>query len=433
MALYSNEAEVEILSACMSDKEVLAEITEQMTPEDFFVPTNTLIYSKIVALYSHSKDVSAISIYETMANNKDSVSLHDLLQISSSTASPKAYQTYVDIIKDFSNKRKIQTVCRDVMRDIETKPSKKLLEEMGGEIFTIGDKKSKQSVVNDETLMGKTLTYVQTALNTKGEGVGMRTGWKTFDTAIGGFERGNMVVIAGRTSMGKTAFTLQLMEKLALKNYRSLLFELEMTEIELGLRRLASNSNLNMLKIRAGNIGEEEILKLMAEADRSAREDKILTDTTASISLLEIRNRVRRAKASPEGLDFVIVDHIGLMKGEKGENRNLEISSITAGLKALAKEYDITVVVLWQLSRDIERRTDKRPTLSDLRDSGAGEQDSDIVIFMYRDAYYSRDQEIKEQDLQELEVIIGKNRNGKTGTILFDYSMKTQRIWEAEQ
>lgn len=429
--LYSNEAEKEILAAAMSDKETVPEIVELVKVSDFQNPKNQLIYSKIMALYTAGQDISPISVYTALQGSNGEVGLSDLTEIQGSTASPKAFKTYAKIVTDYAKKRAIRTICERTLAEIETAPSDRIAEKLSGDIYELSKETAKQTIESDSSLMMKTLDYIQLACDTKGEGVGMKTGWKVFDAAVGGFEKGSLTIIGGRPGSGKTAFTLALADKLGKKGYRSLIAEMEMTFEMLGVRRTAAKALVSMTKIKAGKVTPEEMKLLTDAANEIACEDMILTDITPSQTLAEIRNKVRRIKQSSQ-LDFLFIDHMTLMDHGDGDNQHLKLSATLKGFRAIAKEYGIAVVILWQLNRSLEQRGDKRPMLADLRDSGSAEEDSDLILFMYRDAYYSRDEAIREQDHQELEVILGKNRNGKVGTLKFDFSMRTQYIAEPE-
>ena len=429
--LYSNESEVELLGAMLKDNEVIPEVIETLSVDDFYVPKNKLIYSKATALYKESKAVDAITVYEAMSSTE--VSLSDLLALSKISASPNAHQTYSMIVKDFSNKRKLRDLCERTLAEIATRPADKTASLLSGEIYKMSEEKIKQTTKSDMELMTEAMEYIAKAKETKGQSVGMRTGWKMLDMATNGIEKGSLNIIAARPAAGKTSVMLALAERFASKGYKCLIFEQEMTETSLALRRLAAKSNTSFQKIKKGSITDEEFAVILHKADMLAENNRIFTDCSPAISLTEIRNRVRKIKQT-HGLDIVFVDHIGLMKSEeKAESRTREISIFSKGLKAIAAEYQVAMIVLSQLNREVEKRLSKRPMLSDLSESGSLEQDSDIVIGLYRESYYDQEKkDIQQKGVEEMEFILLKNRDGASGTITMHFDARTQLITEPE-
>jgi len=428
----SIQAEQEILGSIMTDNEIIPELAEKLKPEDFFFDKHQLIYTKILGLYKNSQQVTAITLYETLQGS--GIELSDLLELRDTTPSVSAYKTYLNIIKDYKKKRDIRDICEAALNDLNTVSSTKVSSVLTERLFEITTEKATQSIVNSNTLMEKTLNFIDLAYRTKGEGVGLRTGWEQFDMATNGLAKGNFVIIGARPSMGKTAFALELIQMLARKNHSCLIFEQEMTEEELGVRVLSANTRTSVQKVYKGMIEEVEMDHILSESEKISLLNKIYVDCTPSISLLEVRNRVRRLKQQ-SSLDVVVVDHISLMApSDHKKDTNTQITEISKGLKAIAKEYDVVVVALSQLNRGVESRNEKRPRLSDLRESGSLEQDADLVMLLYRDNYYNDDPlPIHDYRPELLEVNIAKARNGKKGVILFDYDMRTQLIEEHKQ
>lgn len=428
----SIQAEQEILGSIMTDNEIIPELAEKLKPEDFFFDKHQLIYTKILGLYKNSQQVTAITLYETLQGS--GIELSDLLELRDTTPSVSAYKTYLNIIKDYKKKRDIRDICEAALNDLNTVSSTKVSSVLTERLFETTTEKATQSIVNSNTLMEKTLNFIDLAYRTKGEGVGLRTGWEQFDMATNGLAKGNLVIIGARPSMGKTAFALELIQMLARKNHSCLIFEQEMTEEELGVRVLSANTRTSVQKVYKGMIEEVEMDHILSESEKISLLNKIYVDCTPSISLLEVRNRVRRLKQQ-SSLDVVVVDHISLMApSDHKKDTNTQITEISKGLKAIAKEYDVVVVALSQLNRGVESRNEKRPRLSDLRESGSLEQDADLVMLLYRDNYYNDDPlPIHDYRPELLEVNIAKARNGKKGVILFDYDMRTQLIEEHKQ
>lgn len=427
--LYSAESESELLGAMLKDSEVIPEVIEMLSVDDFFVAKNKLIFSNISKLYKGLKTVDAITVYESMTGSE--VTLTEILELSKISASPTAYQTYSTVIKDFSNKRKLKALCEKTLTEIDNRTADKTASLLSSEIYKLAEDKIKQTTKTDEELMLDVMQYIAKAKETKGESVGLKTGWKMLDTATNGFEKGTLNFIAARPAVGKTSVMLAIAERFAANNYKCLILEQEMTETSLALRRLAAKSNTSFQKIKKGNITDEEFADILNKADILSANNRIFTDCTSAITLTEVRNRVRKIKQT-HGLDIVFLDHIGLMKSEeKAESRTREISVFAKGLKSIAMEYDVVVIALAQLNREVERRAVKRPMLSDLNESGSLEQDSDVVIGLYREDYYDQDKKTTTQRTSEdLELIILKNRDGASGSITMNFDTRTQRITE---
>ena len=427
--LYSAESESELLGAMLKDSEVIPEVIEMLTVDDFFVGKNKLIYSNISKLYKGLKTVDAITVYESMTGSE--VTLTEILELSKISASPTAYQTYSTVIKDFSNKRKLKALCEKTLTEIDNRTADKTASLLSSEIYKLSEDRIKQTTKSDLDLMSEVIKYIADAKETKGQSVGMRTGWKMLDTATNGFEKGSLNFIAARPAMGKTSVMLALTERFAIGKYNCLIFEQEMSETSLALRRLAAKSNTSFQKIKKGLITDEEFAVLVNKADILAENNRIFTDCSSAVTLTEIRNRVRKVKQQ-NGLDIVFVDHIGLMKSEeKAENRTREISVFSKGLKAIAKEYDVAMIVLTQLNRSVEQRANKRPMLSEIMDSDSASQDADIVIGLYRENYYDQEKtDTTKNEVEELELILLKNRDGASGTIVMNFDTRTQLISE---
>ena len=424
---YSIQAEQEILGALLQDNEIIPDIAENLQPGDFSQIKHQLLYTKVLAMYTQSKEVTPITLYEAVGSAD--IQLSDVLALTNTTPSVKAYKTYIGIIKDYKKKRDITALCKTTLDDLKTQSSVKTTEIMTEKLYEITAEKTSGAMINSESLMSKTLDFIDMAYQTKGEGVGIRTEWESFDKATNGLSKGDLILIGARPSMGKTAFALALMQKIADKGHKTVIFEQEMTEEQLGLRMIASNTKTSVQKVYKGMVSTEEMQLLMKESDRISREKRIFVDCTPAITLLELRNKIRKLKQQQD-IEVIIVDHLGLMTpSDANKNTTTQITEISKGLKAIAKEYNVVMIALSQLSRGVEQRNDKRPKMSDLRDSGSLEQDSDLILLLYRDGYYSSET-TKYGEYEELEVNIAKARNGKCGTLMMDFDLSTQEIRE---
>lgn len=300
--------------------------------------------------------------------------------------------------------------------------AKQIVNEFENSILDIDNEKN--NLINSSELMCKTMDYIEKNYQNGGGYIGMECGIKTIDDATDGFIKKDLVILAGRPSMGKTFLALQIANGLAKKN-KVALFELEMSEEALGVRQLSSKCKINGVKIRRGDLNDTE-WGLVGKSANLISQNNLWVDTSSSQSIYEIKSKCKKMKLR-YGLDCVIVDHIGLLSSGKKmnqENRNLIIGEITRQAKIMAKALDVNVILLSQLSRAVEQRADKRPIMSDLRESGNIEQDADLIMFVYRDEYYNADTEFK----NTMELIIGKQRNGKTGGLKLYCNLETQTI-----
>lgn len=424
---FSIEVEKELIGSMLRDNSIVPDVAENVAIDDFYLAKHKLIYSKILALYKNSKDINPVTLYEAMQGTNEPLS--EVLQYGDIVASTAAYRSYIGIVKDYKKKRDIAEFCNNALAQLASTPSTKVATELTEQLFDLNKEKSQQTVLDASGLMLTTLQYAEESLRTGGASVGMKTGWDRFDYATNGFAKGDLIILGGRPSMGKTAFVLEIMQRLASKGHGCVLFEQEMSAEKLGIRVLSSNTGVKAQRIYKGTIEDEDLHAMMIEADRLSKQDRIFIDPTPRVSLLHIRNKVRQLKIQ-KNIDVVIVDHIGLMEpSDSNKNTNAQISEISMGLKAIAKEYDVAVIVLSQLSREVERRVDKRPLLSDLRDSGSLEQDADMVFLIYRDSYYNPEAPVR-NGVHEVEIDIAKSRDGKVGMMPFDFNMDTQRFKE---
>lgn len=425
----SIQAEQELLGAILQDNEIIPEVAERIEVSDFFSPFHQLVYGKVLSLYKSSKQVTAITLYESLQGTETQLS--ELLALRDTTPSVQAYKTYVDIVKDYSKKRTIHKLCTDTMEELKKTSASKVSGELTERLYELSWDKATNGIAEPEEIMQKTLEYVEMAYKTKGEGFGMRTGWNDFDFATNGLAKGDLILIGARPSMGKTAFSLALLDRLAMKNYKVALFEMEMSLEQLGIRLLCARTRTGVQRVLKGMIEEIEMMHLVSEADKIVNKSNLFIDASPALTLLELRNKVRKLKQLHD-IDVVFVDHLGLMTpSNASKGTNDQISEISKGLKAIAKDYDVAMVALSQLNRGVESRQDKRPKLSDLRDSGSLEQDADMVMLLYRDNYYNDEPTPVHQSYPEdLEVNIAKARNGRRGSIYFKFDLQTQRIEE---
>lgn len=418
------QVEVEILGGIMQNPNMLTEVLESVTFEDFYIKRHVVIFEGLCRLFAEGKDINITMLIDAIGreNLKDVGGVTYITELATSGLLINP-EKYIEILKNCSYRRKAIKAMQKYMNkfyDDNENPNK-----LSGELINllVDSSTVHSSILNDTKLLTLTVEEIEKRYKNGGQISGMETGFINFDRATNGLKKGELVVIGGRPSMGKTLMALNIGDKLAEKGYCVGLMELEMTPESLGFRRLAYNSNTETQKLQTGKLNDEEFYKVVAAFNRLAKNDKVFTDCSSYQSILTIKAKAKAIKQS-HGLDCFIVDHLTLMDIPSKNNRSQEIGDVTRALKLLAKELDINVILVCQLSRAVELRSNKRPIMSDLRESGNIEQDADLIVFAYRDEYYYPDTEEK----NIIEWIISKQRNGRTGTLKFRYLDKLQKI-----
>lgn len=421
----SLQAEVEILGRIILDEKTFFRVNELIKPDDFYLPRNKAVYKAMVACEREGKPIEPGILAEYL--KKEGVGVADLMEISSKVASTSHIRHYAEILVENSKKRRFLDVMKRSQERLDNDQFTEVAQWISSELYKIDETSNANNCVDREQLMEQVLNYIQRGIETNGESIGMKTGWKTLDTALTGFKKGDLVVIGARPSVGKTAFVLNLTDKLS-ANYKVLFLELEMTAVKLGMREVAAKGHIPMSRLFSPHtLTEGELAKVMQAVTTIAAKGNVVFNDKQGSSLEYIRNQIRNQKYS-RGVDVVVVDHIGLIPQRKGfSNKNDWLGEVSSTLKALAKEFDVCVIALSQLSRGVEYRTEKKPQLSDLRDSGNIEQDADVVLMLYRAGYYNKD---KKPEIEALKILVEKNRDGKTGSLNMAVNLKTQLVTE---
>lgn len=416
--------EQELLSGILNNSSILPEIINEVEVQDFYIYAHRIIYTSICTLFAEGKEMNLSQLIEAIGkDNLDSIGgVTYLTELIINVVNIRAKE-HISILKDKSFRRKVINMFSKVIDDMYNDRTKALNIVQKSVDFVINENQSSSSICKDEELLEKTIDEIEERVKSGGEIPGMKTGLRAFDRNIGGLQKGELNIIAGRPSIGKTLFALNLADGLGENSYKTLLCELEMTEKAIGMRRLSYNSHVEVEKMKFGKLSEDEIKKIFDATHLLSKRNNMFTDCTPEQSLFTIRAKAKSIKHL-HGLDVIIIDHLNLMNICKRETRDLAIGEVTRGLKSLAKELDVCIILICQLSRAVEQRNDKRPMLSDLRESGNIEQDADMVMFLYRDEYYNK--YTKEPGI--MECIIGKHRNGRIGTIKFDYNDKFQCV-----
>ncbi|MGI9590305.1 MAG: replicative DNA helicase [Myxococcota bacterium] len=429
------ETEKAVLSALLRDNRAVHSVLNEVRPEDFYHPAHQQLYHAMLALQDANQPVDL----HTLANHLNEQKLLDavggavyLAELFDYEATAANVVHHARIVREKAIKRTLISVATEIVETgyDESEHADRLLDQAESKIFDISRAKSKQTFTSLHEEMDDAIDYVEMLMDKGGELTGVPTGYKDLDEMTGGLQAGELVIIAARPSMGKTALTLNIARNTALDHAKKVaFFSLEMTKRALALRLLSSEARVDMSSFRRGFGSHSEHQKLVSKAGQLA-EAPIWIDDSGMVTILEIKAKCRRL-ASERGLDLVVVDYLQLAHGDNPTPRkDLEIAEISHGLKALAKELDIPVIALSQLNRGPEQRDPdkRRPNMGDLRESGAIEQDADLIAFIYRDEVYNPNEE--NRGLAEL--IIAKQRNGPTGTVRLQFEGRFARFGNLE-
>ena len=416
---YSLEAEQAVIGAMISDKDAIVTATELLTAEDFYGKQNGIIFDAIVELYDRGNVPDVIPLQNKLKEKgiPDEINNVEYLGGLVADTNSSLIRDFCNIVIEKSTLRKLIKINEEIANSCyEGKQDFKiLLEQTEKKVFDlIQSRKMSTHMPIDEVVM-QALARIEAASQSSGNVTGVPTGFLDLDYKLAGLHASNLVLIAARPAMGKTAFVLNIAEYVALRqNMAVAIFSLEMGEVELVNRLLSLESNVNSGNIRTGNLSDDEWEKLVRSAGEIG-DSNLIIDAPPSLTVSELRSKCRKYKIEKD-IKLIIIDYLQLMKGSNraaSESRQQEISEISRSLKSLARELDIPIIALSQLSRAVEQRPDKRPMLSDLRESGAIEQDADVVMFIYRDDYYNKDS--KERGIAEIN--IAKQRSGPTGVV----------------
>ncbi len=439
------EAEQSVIGSILLNNEIFDEINLLVTSKNFFDPMHQKIFSAIEKLIYSGMLANPITLKNYFENEKDELNIPNyLVKITKFSTSSRQAIEYSKLIYDLYVKRELIKISENIidtakLNDLDN-DGKSIIENFEKSLFDLAEKGSfSSSLVKFDEAMKMTIEMASNAYKNEEGIVGVPTGLTDLDDRLGGLHKSDLLIIAGRPSMGKTALATNIAFNAAKKIQNDgrkstiAFFSLEMSSEQLSTRILAEQSRIKSNDIRRGKISEEQFDKFI-ETSKNISELPLYVDETPAISIAALSNRARRIKRL-YGLDMVVVDYIQLMRASNfREGRVQEISEITQGLKALAKELSVPVLALSQLSRAVEQRDDKKPQLSDLRESGSIEQDADVVMFVYREAYYLQGKEprpatvehaewqAKMSDISHLaEIIIGKQRHGPTGNVMLEF------------
>jgi replicative DNA helicase len=423
---HSVDAEKAVLGAILRDPDSLNLVADRLTAEHFYLDAHQQIYAGMLELYNQNEPTDILTVAEKLRRlpgDHEYLGPAYLVELTESAPVSRNVVYYADVVRDYFYLRRIIDACQTTVKKALAYDGKVsgFIEDIEKEFIEIANQQDKDGISTTHEVLDRTIQEIETRLNNDGQMTGVPSGFIDLDRITGGWQKSDLDIIAARPGMGKTAFALNVVVNAVRAGKATVVFTLEMSKTQLMERIIASEARIDSSKMRKGDLNEEEQDRLMHGIRTIGKMPAMLgIDETPGINLMELRSRCRRFKKE-HGLDLVVVDYLQLMGPsgtKKYESREREISEISGGLKALAKELQIPVIALAQLNRGVEGRPDKVPKLSDLRESGSMEQDADMILFLYRDEYYNPNSE----DAGKALVRIAKNRHGSLEDIYLAFA-----------
>ncbi len=432
---HSADAERGVLGSILLDKDGIFQVSHLLIPDDFYDPAHAFVYESMLELFTRNRPIDLITVRESLDDKKHlewiggNIFLADLT--SSVFTSANIFQ-YAQIVKNKSVLRRLIKAGNEIMLYgyDEATETTSLLEKSEKSLFTV-----------TQTFIQNKLVPIKDILNARYEEFAaiaadpsltqknsVSSGYVSFDEKLWGFKRGDLIIVAARPSMGKTAIAMNFAQNVGQKGKNVAIFSLEMSKEQLTDRMIAATMAVDSWKLQKGKLSEEEFARMGDALEKLSQAKIYIDDSPAGAGILELKSKARRLKME-SWLDLIVIDYLQLMSSGNSMNRVQEVSEISRGLKSLARELDVPVVALSQLSRALEARPDKRPMMSDLRESGSIEQDADIILMLYRDDYYNEFSEIPGMT----SVFIRKNRNGPTGQVDLKFEKQHQKFYEIEK
>lgn len=428
-------AEKELLSMIFLKNDLMTELITQLKPTDLYSSTHIMIYNKLMQMYSNNIPIDMSTLSNSLSQEaKESIGgITYIAELATTAVSTTKFKFLLKLVKDLSNRRQIIRSCINAISEayIKDNEPKTVIDTLETSFINMNDY-DQEGTVNSEQLMETTLNAIEKGYNEGGKITGISTGYKNLDSAMNGLVKQDLILIAARPSMGKTALIANILSNVP-KESKILMHELEMSKEKIGIRLLAAKSLRNPQDLARGNINDKDFEILGKKCNEISLKDNLYLNCKAGLTFGEIRAEAKKIKLK-FGLDILVVDHIGKIKPDNFKaSRNDQLGQISEGLKSLAKDLDICVVALSQLSRACESRPDKHPQLSDLRDSGNLEQDADTILFLYRDDYYAEREDRESKKPNILEIMVSKNRDGQCGMMELYYKTEYQLIIEKEK
>jgi replicative DNA helicase len=450
-APYSEEAEKAVLSAMLLDHKAITTAVMNLKEQSFYIDKHRYLFNAILSIFNENNTVEFLSVINQLDKDKnlEIVSKEYLLEVGNYVQTSANISYYVNIVKEKEQYRQLINICTDLVSQAydENEEVNTLLDRAESEIFQLAETGQTRGYMHIKSVLNRVMEKLEMLHERKSDLTGVETGYPEMNKLLSGWQKSDLVIIAGRPAMGKTAFVLNIARNAAysfmnekpvegkedkFKMKGVAVFSLEMGMDQLVQRLITSEAMIDGGKIRTGSLQEQDWVKL-ATAVGKLFEMPIYIDDSPGLTLLELRAKARRLKAE-KNIELIIIDYLQLMEVDGLENRQQEISKISRNLKLLAKELDVPILALSQLSRALESRNDKRPQLSDLRESGSIEQDADIVMFVHRPEYYRIEQfDDGSSTENKAEIIVGKHRNGPVGDVRLEFIKNYGRFVEIDQ
>ena len=415
----STEAEISVLGAMLQDSSAVLRAAEQLVPDDFYHPEHKEIFQVMADMNRQHMPIDLVTLQAELSRRGTLEGIGGtryLLKILSDVPTAANVRAYIEIVQEKSTLRKMIAACRTITKDCysQDKEVQDILTNAEKSIFDIVmNRQGGEELKPLSEVLVNTYSIIEELARQRGQIAGVPTGFIDLDSMLTGLHPGELIIIGARPAMGKTSFAMNIAEHAALCNKTTAVFTLEMPREQIAMRLLCSDARVDMQRVRKGTLEDSDWLRL-AQSLAPLSAAPMYIDDTSALSPTQLRSRCRRLMMDRGGLDLVVVDYLGLMRSDgKAESRQLEVSEISRRLKAIALELKIPIIACAQLSRANKDRVDKRPMLSDLRDSGSIEQDADVVMFLHREEYYNKETEDKNIG----EVIISKQRSGPLGTV----------------
>ena len=431
-------AEQSVLGAVFIAPDTIISLADELVPDDFYKPANKIVFKTMLSLLEKSEPIDATTMVSALTNQGDISKIGGMnyvVELVNSTPTSKNVEYYAKLVKEKATLRKVITDLSESLSsayqgdvsisDIISKTEKSML--------NISNQNTGSGFRNVADILDTHMQMVETRSQTDGVVTGLSTGFVGLDKITTGLHEDNLIILAARPAMGKTALALNIAQYIAVKEKKPVaIFSLEMGAESLIERMLAAEGMVEGYHLKTGNLSVEEWSRLV-HAQGNLYDAPIFVDDTAGIRISEIRSKARKLSQEMGGLGIIIIDYLQLITGSKGENRQQIVSEISRELKILAKDLKVPVIALSQLSRAVEQRQEKRPMLSDLRESGSIEQDADIVAFLYRDAYYQKEQADSQEANNVTELILEKNRHGSLGTVKLYFHKEYTKFSSVEE
>lgn len=431
-------AEQSVLGAVFISPETMISLVDELTPDDFYKPANKIVFKTMLSLLEKGEPIDATTMVSALTNQGDISNIGGInyvVELVNSTPTSKNVEHYAKLVKEKATLRKViaelsESLSSAYQGNISIN---EIIEKTEKSILDISNQNVGNGFRNVADILDTHMQIVETRSQTDGFVTGLSTGFVGLDKITTGLHEGNLIILAARPAMGKTALALNIAKHVAtMERKPAVIFSLEMGAEELIERMVASEGMIPGYHLKTGNLSTDE-WKRLVHAQSNLYDVPIFVDDTAGIRISEIRSKARKLSQEMGGLGIIIIDYLQLITGSKRENRQQIVSEISRELKILAKDLRVPVIALSQLSRSVEQRQDKRPMLSDLRESGSIEQDADIVAFLYRDAYYQKEQADSQEANNVTELILEKNRHGSLGTVKLYFHKEYTKFSSVEE